>query len=280
MEHSRFPSTATPELLRTPLSGSAVAIAGVLITALLNMSCTLRPASRSPARLTVSAAISLKEALQDIRQLYLNESRDTQITYNFGGSGMLEQQIAQGAPADIFISASPREVDALAIKGLLVENTRTDLAENEIVLVTPEGSPLQTFTDLAGAEVQKIALGQPESVPAGLYGKQVLTYFHLYDGLQRQLVFTKDVRQALTYVSTGNVDAALVYQTEASLARGIRVVAIAPQGSHEPILYPMAAVKTQRSPAAALRFMQFLTDQRSQAVFLKYGFIPVRRKPR
>ena len=90
----------------------------------------------------------------------------------------------------------------------------------------------------------------------------------------------KDVRQALTYVSTGNVDAALVYETEASLARGIRVVAIAPQGSHEPILYPMAAVKTQRCPAAALRFMQFLTDPRSEAVFLKYGFIPVRRKPR
>jgi molybdate transport system substrate-binding protein len=260
-------------------SGSAIAIAGILLLALSHMNCKWRRADRSPARLTMSAAISLKEALQDVRQLYLRENADAQITYNFGGSGMLEQQIEQGAPADIFIPASPRELDALAMKGLLVENTRTDLVENEIVLVSPHDSPLKSFADLAGTAVTKIALGQPETVPAGLYGKQVLTYLHLYDRLARKLIFTKDVRQALTYVSMGNVDAALVYQTEARLARGVRVVATAPPGSHEPILYPMAAVKTQRSPATALRFMRFLKDPRSQAVFRNYGFIPARHKP-
>ena len=115
-------------------------------------------------------------------------------------------------------------------------------------------------------------------MPAGRYAKQVLTYFHLFDALQPKLIFTKDVRQALTYVATGNVDAALVYQTEARLATGVKVITVAPTGSHEPIVYPMAAVKTQRSPARALEFMRFLTGERAQAVFTKYGFILVGAK--
>jgi len=251
----------------------------MLFITLGQVACMSRGGGRDPARLTISAAVSLEEALQEIQQLYRRQKPDVQITYNFAGSGTLEQQIEQGAPVDVFISASPRELDALAVKGLLVEESRTDLVQNQIVLVTPRDPKLVNgFDDLTGAAVKRVALGEPETVPAGRYAKQVLTYFHLFDALQPKLIFTKDVRQALTYVATGNVDAALVYQTEARLATGVKVITVAPTGSHEPIVYPMAAVKTQRSPARALEFMRFLTGERAQAVFTKYGFILVGAK--
>ena len=192
----------------------------MLFITLGQVACMSRGGGRDPARLTISAAVSLEEALQEIQQLYRRQKPDVQITYNFAGSGTLEQQIEQGAPVDVFISASPRELDALAVKGLLVEESRTDLVQNQIVLVTPRDPKLVNgFDDLTGAAVKRVALGEPETVPAGRYAKQVLTYFHLFDALQPKLIFTKDVRQALTYVATGNVDAALVYQTEARLAR-------------------------------------------------------------
>jgi molybdate transport system substrate-binding protein len=228
-----------------------------------------------PSRLTVSAAISLKEALEEIRKLYQRDIPVANLTLNFGASGTLEQQIEQGASVDVFISASPHEMDALAVKGLVVEESRRDLVKNEVVLVAPRDSALVSgFDDLRKPEVNRVAMGDPEIVPAGRYAREVLTYLHIFDNVQPKLIFTKDVRQALAYAATGNVEAALVYPTEVGAGDNVKIVARAPSGSHEPIVYPVAALKTQRDPGGAIAFVRFLLAKEVQSVFARHGFIP------
>jgi len=263
------------EQLRCPGRGGTARLP-VAVLALIQAACTLHGGLGSKQEhLTVSAAASLKETLEEIEPLYRHHTSSTTITYNFGGSGTLEQQVEQGAPVDVFISASPREVEALALKGLLVEESRKDLVKNEVVLVVPRDSKLVIgFGDLMNSDVKRIAIGDPEAVPAGQYAKEVLTHLRIFEGLQPKLILTRDVRQALAYASMGNVDAAVVYETDARVATQVKVVAVAPPGSHEPIVYPVAAVKTQHSPAAAMGFVQFLLGAEAQAVFAKHGFIP------
>src|SRR3984885_5729577 len=139
----------------------------------------------SPApsdEITFSAAISLKDALDEIAHLYSTEHPNAEVHFNLGGSGTLQRQIEQGAPVDIFISASPDEMDALGSEGLLAAGTRKDLARNSIVLITPaDKSSAATFQDLAKPEVKLIALGEPQTVPAGKYAREVLTHFGLYE---------------------------------------------------------------------------------------------------
>jgi molybdate transport system substrate-binding protein len=258
--------------------GLLLVVAVVLVLAASGCGSREGPGSK-PVRLTVSAAISLKEALEEIQKLYLHDMPEANLTFNFGASGTLEQQIEQGASVAVFISASPREMDALAVKGMLVEESRRDLVENEVALVAPRDSTLVSgFDDLRKPEVNRVAMGDPETVPAGRYAKQVLTYLRIFDNLQPKLIFTKDVRQALAYAATGNVDAALVYPTEAGAGNGVRIVARAPAGSHEPIVYPVAVIKTQRNPGEAIAFVRFLLTKESQSVFARHGFIRAARE--
>ena len=167
--------------------------------------------------LTVSAAASLSNAMRELAANYQGAHPGTIITMNFGSSGMLAQQIEQGAPADVFLSAAPKPMDTLAGKGLIRKDTRRDLLRNEVVLI---GS-IDSFAALAGPKVKLIALGDPNSVPAGDYGKQVLTALGLWDAVQSKLVLAKDVRQVLSYVETGNADAGIVLRDRcARIAQG------------------------------------------------------------
>jgi len=223
--------------------------------------------------ITVSAAISLKDALDEISALYQKSKPGVTVRLNLGGSGTLHRQVEQGAPVDVFISASPEEINALASHGLLLAGTRHDLLRNRVVLVVPIGkSPVMSFQDLASPGVKEIAIGEPQTVPAGKYAQQVLTHLGLYDRLKAKLVFSKDVRQVLTYVETGNVDAGIVYETDALTSRKVRVVATAPDGSHSPVIYPVAIMKTSKNPAAARDFESFLVGPPARAIFQKYGF--------
>ncbi len=232
--------------------------------------------SRTRHTLTVSAAISLKDSLEQINNLYGRERPGVKIDYNFGGSGSLAQQIEQGAPVDIYISASPLEMNALSAAHLLAGDTRRDLLSNEIVLVTPANHHgISGFHGLTGLEVAKFAIGDPDSVPAGQYSKQVLDSFGLYDKLRPKIIFTKDVRQVLTYVATGNVDAGLVYQTDAYTTHDIRIVAAAPPGSHAPIIYSVAVLQNSRDRATALDFEGFLLGTAARQVFRNQGFRPL-----
>lgn len=225
-----------------------------------------------PVKLTVSAAASLKDAAEELKTIYAKQNPDVNITYNFGASGTLQKQIEEGAPADLFISAGKKQLDALEEKGLVVKESRKDLLGNDLVLVVKKDSKVTGFEDLSKPEVEKISIGTPESVPAGQYAKDALTSMKLWDKLQAKLVLAKDVRQVLTYVETGNVAAGLVYSSDALMGKDIKVVATVPADSHKPILYPMAIIKSSKQPKAAEDFANFLAGDEAAKVFEKYGF--------
>ncbi|MEG6523747.1 molybdate ABC transporter substrate-binding protein [Desulfotomaculum sp. 1211_IL3151] len=230
------------------------------------------PAKVEQVELTVSAAASLKEAAEELKVLYTKQQPEVKIAYNFGASGTLQKQIEEGAPVDLFISAGKKQMDDLAAKDLIIENSRQDLLENELVLVAPKDSTIQDFTDLAGAGIGKISIGTPESVPAGKYAQEALTSLNLWDKLQPKLVLAKDVRQVLNYVETGNVDAGLVYRSDALIAKESKIVATAPAASHKPIVYPMAIIKDTKQQAAVEAYADFLASAEAQGIFEKYGF--------
>ena len=259
---------------RTGLLRSAVAI--LLLAVLLAGPGLAGAGSQQAAKadLTVSAAISLKDVLDAVRKLYISENPAVSLAMNYGASGTLQLQIEQGAPVDVFVSAAPKQMDALAAKGLLLNGTRRDLLRNDVVLIVPKDSTsnISYFKDLARPDVKQIALGEPATVPAGLYAKQVLTSLGIYDAVNAKAVLAKDVRQVLTYVETGNVDAGIVYSTDALSSSKVKVVATAPANSHDPVIYPAAVIKDSKNPAAARAFLDFLSGAQAAAIFTKYGF--------
>lgn len=240
--------------------------------------CGGRQDAPAPVSLTVSAAASLTDALDELINMYQEKNPAVKITPNYAGSGALQRQIEEGAPADLFISAAPRHMDALQNSGLLLEGTRVDLLGNFLVMITREGlQGVDGFADLPADTVRKIALGEPDSVPAGRYAKETLTYQGLWDKLQPKYVFGKDVRQVLAWVEGGDADVGLVYLTDAKTAPAVTVAATAPKGSHAPILYPAAVLKDSPAAAAAKDFLAFLSGAEAGTVFERYGFtVPAR----
>ncbi len=232
---------------------------------------------QSKSEITVSAAISLKDALNEIAGLYRAKSPGTTIQFNLGGSGTLQRQIEQGAPVDIFISASPDQMDALESKGVLLPGSRRDMVRNSLVLIVPKDKQgIAGFQDLAGPEVKFIAVGEPQTVPAGKYAQEILTHFGLYEKLKPKFVLGKDVRQVLTYVATANADAGIVYATDAKTSDQVTVVATAPKDSHSPVIYPLAIVKNSKNGEDAKKFADFLVGPQATEVFKKYGFEPAK----
>jgi molybdate transport system substrate-binding protein len=226
--------------------------------------------------LTVSAAISLQNTLQDIAHLYQAENPNVTVHLNLGASGTLQRQIEQGAPVDLFLSAAPAEMNALESKNLIARETRRNLVTNSVVLIVPKGEGgISHFQDLTKPAVRIIAIGNPQSVPAGKYAEEVLTHFGLYDRLKPKFVLAKDVRAVLTYVETGNADAGIVYETDALTSKTITVVLTAPPVSHSPVTYPVAVIAGSRNAAAAEAFETFLFGPKASSVFRSYGFSPV-----
>ncbi|MDJ0737233.1 MAG: molybdate ABC transporter substrate-binding protein [Nostocaceae cyanobacterium] len=237
-----------------------------------NSSPTSTLASES-ANLTISAAASLKDAMEQIKPLYEQKKPNIKLTYNFGGSGSLQQQIEQGAPVDIFISAATKQMDALEKKGLLLDNTRKNLLKNEIVLIVPKNATgIKDFLDLNNQRIQKIAMGEPKSVPAGQYTQEVLTNLNIFEQVKPKAIFARDVRQALNYVETGNVDAGIVYLSDAKSSSRVKIVATAPATSHSPVVYPIAALKTTKNPKVAQDLIDFISSNRTKTVFENQGF--------
>jgi len=224
------------------------------------------------AALTISAAASLQEALTEAENAYRHDHADLDFRNNFGPSGTLALEIEQGAPVDAFLSAAANPMDDLAARGLIAPETRQNLLCNSLVLIAPRDSQLRGFEGLADQSTKLIALGDPASVPAGQYGRQTLTALRLMDKLNAKLVLGKDVRQVLTYVETGNADAGIVYATDAEASRRVKIVAVAPESSHDPIVYPAAVVKASQNDASARKFIEFLRSPAAKAIFVKHGF--------
>jgi molybdate transport system substrate-binding protein len=238
-----------------------------------------------PVKLTVSAAASLKDALTEMTPGFERAHADVKIALNFGSSGTLELQIENGAPVDVFISAATDQMNALASRKLVVEDTRADLLQNELVLIVPRdlkiAASVAGFRDLARPDVRRVALGDPRSVPVGHYAEQALTAMGIYGAVKAKAAFATDVRQVLADVETGSADAGLVYATDARVSPRVRVVATAPAGTHDPIVYPAAVLRAaQASPAmvvASRAYVEFLKGPAARAVFTKYGFRPVEK---
>ena len=228
--------------------------------------------------IVVSAAASLKDAFQDIGRTFEADS-GVKVQFNFGASGVLQKQIEGGAPVDVFASAGQGQMDALEARDLIAKDTRHNLAGNALVLVTSPDNPLglKSFDGLDNPNLQRLAIGNPKTVPAGQYTRQLLQNLKVWENLQSRLVFAEDVRQVLEYVARGEVDAGIVYASDVSVAHGkVAVVARAPAKFHDPILYPIAVVKDSRHAAAAKRFLERALGADGQAVFEKYGFLGTR----
>ncbi|MEH1842418.1 MAG: molybdate ABC transporter substrate-binding protein [Nostoc sp.] len=251
-----------------------VAVAGLLLAIVLPLVTPSPGIAQSSTRITVSAAASLKDALEKIKPLYQQSKSNINISYNFGASGALQQQIEQGAPADIFISAGKKQVDALEQKGLLLSGSRSNLANNSLVLIVAQDVVgINSFSNLIDTKIRKIAIGEPRSVPAGQYGEEVLKNLKLYDQLKSKFVFGNNVRQVLVAVESGNAQAGIVYATDAKTSNKVKVVVTADEKLHSPIVYPVAIIKSSKNISAAKQFVQFLSGSQAKTVLRKYGFI-------
>jgi molybdate transport system substrate-binding protein len=238
------------------------------------------PAAAQPVELTISAAVSLKDALAEIQANYQKISPNVKLTFNLGASGSLQKQIEQGAPADIFISAAPKQMNELEAKNMISKASRKDLVENKLVLIVPQESKLglASFEDLSKASVQKLSVGEPAVVPAGQYAREALQKLGLWDKLKDKIVYAKDVRTVLTYVETGNVEAGIVYKTDAAASGKVKIAATAPADSHQPVVYPAAVLAGSKQPKAAEEFLNYLAGPDGMKVFVKYGFSPMGAK--
>lgn len=221
----------------------------------------------------VSAAASLQNSLTELQQDYAKKKPDVKLTINYGSSGKLQQQIEQGAPADLFLSAGQSQMDALEEKNLLVKDSRIDLLSNDLVIVAGKDSTkVSSLEDLSKADVEKIGIGTPESVPAGKYAKEALTSLNLWDSLNAKFVMAKDVTQVLNYVETGNVEAGFVYSSDAQGSDKVKIVMALPESSHKPIVYPAAIISSTKNQQAAQDFLNYLQGSDAKEVFANYGF--------
>ena len=222
---------------------------------------------------TVSAASSLKDSLQEIGKQFAMKHPQIKVNYNFGGSGSLQQQIEQGAPVDLFISAARKPMDALVQGGQADASQMKLLLSNQLVLIVPVGAPgLTELQDLNSSDVRVVAVGDPDTVPAGDYAKQALEDQQLWEKVQAKAVYAKDVVQVLSYVQSGNADAGFVYASDVRQAEGIRTALSVDPALHQPIEYPAAILNEARSAAEAGLFLDYLQSNEAAAVFQANGF--------
>jgi molybdate transport system substrate-binding protein len=231
------------------------------------------PLAASAQQLTVSAAASLTDAFKELAPKFEAAKPGAQLRLNFAASGALLQQIAQGAPVDVFASADQETMDRALAQKLIEPDTRKNFASNSLVLIEPakDGPNLKTLQDLAGAPVKRIAIGKVETVPVGRYTQQALESAQLWQPLQPKFVQADSVRQVLDYVSRGEAEAGFVYRTDAAIM-GDKVHIVLTATGHTPVTYPVAVVSESKEKALAKDFVAFLGSDAAQQVLAKYGF--------
>ena len=248
-----------------------VKISYIVLAAIVAVSTVF---SARAERVMIFAAASLMDCLREIATTYEQQTGD-QLVFNFASSGILARQIEAGAPADIFFSADEARMGALEKKGLLINGTRQARLSNSLVIVVPADSTLglKSPQDLANQSVQRIALGNPATVPAGSYAKEYLTRLDLWARVESKVLPTENVRAALAAVEAGNADASIIYRTDVASSQRVTVVFEVPPGAGPRISYPMALVQGTQHIAAARRCLQYLAGEKAGGVFQRYGFV-------
>jgi molybdate transport system substrate-binding protein len=245
----------------------------VFVTAMMLSAAVTIPATG--AMVTVFAAASLKEAM-DEQAMRFEANTGNKVVVSYGGSNALAKQIEAGAPADVFVSADLDWIDYLEQRARLVAGSRTNLVHNDLVLIAPAASKttlrIAPKFNLAGAlGSEKLAMANPDSVPAGKYGKAALTALGAWASVERQTARTDNVRAALSLVARGEAALGIVYKSDAIAERGVRIVDTFPEATHAPIVYPGALVAPQKGPAAKA-LLDFLHSTAARPIWEKYGF--------
>ena len=244
-----------------------------LIASLIAAASLVVWGSASAQDLVVSAAASLTNAFTDIGKEYEKAKPGIKVLFNFAASGQLLQQIARGAPVDVFASADQETMDKASRQNLIWRETRQDFVRNKLVLIAPADSKFEpkSLDGLKSGEVKRIALSNPETVPVGRYSKTALEAGGLWDTLKEKFINTNNVRQSLDYVARGEVDAGFVYLTDALIMpTRVRNVLEVPLSSE--ILYPVAVVKGNGNENSARAFIAFLKEDTARKILQKYGF--------
>jgi molybdate transport system substrate-binding protein len=253
---------------RRPACVASLARRFVVVAALAGV-----PLLAAAQQLTVSAAASLTDAFKEIGQKFEANRPGTTVRFNFAASGVLIQQIAQGAPVDVFASADQATMNRGVEQKLIAPQTRRDFAANSVVLIVPAqgGLALASVSDLAKPDIKRIAIGKTETVPVGRYTQQLLDGAGLWSALQPKLVQADSVRQVLDYVARGEAEAGFVYRTDAAIMADKVKVALTATG-HTPVTYPVGVVAESRNQPLATAFVEYLGSAPAQEVLARFGF--------
>jgi molybdate transport system substrate-binding protein len=226
------------------------------------------------ADLQVLAAASLTDAMTELAPAYEKQTGD-KLRFNFAGSNALARQIREGAPADAFVSADDAQMDALQKAGLIVESSRREILSNTLVIVVGKDSPLKLDSpqSLTQPAVKRLALADPKAVPAGVYAREYLTGLGLWKSLESRIVPTENVRAALAAVESGDVEAGIVYKTDAGISKAVKIACAVPEKDGPRISYPAAVVKSSEHSADAEKFLAYMQSEPAKKIFRKFGFI-------
>ncbi|MFS0860212.1 molybdate ABC transporter substrate-binding protein [Paenibacillus taichungensis] len=258
---SKDTSTAMEQTSSTPATSGESSTSGATDT-------------QERVELTISAAASLTDAMKEIETNFEAANPNVELNFNFGASGALQQQIEQGAPADVFVSAATKNMNALVDEKLIASGDQKNLLQNSLVAIIPADSSdtVTSEKDLTADSIKTVAIGIPESVPAGTYAKEALTNAKLWDQLEGKLVQGKDVRQVLQYVETGNADAGFVYKTDALTSDQVKIAFEVDKNSYTPANYPVGIIEGTKHRTEAEQFYTYLQTPEVLDVFAKYGF--------
>ena len=255
-----------------------VYLAAFFPIAIIIMSLSFSCAKPESQRIMVFSAASLVDVLQETAPKFERQT-GTKIIFNFAGSQTLAGEISNGAPADIFISAGQGPAGFLVDRGHINEKNILELVENVLVVATSDRGQYANFSDINElSEMHRIAIADPDLAPAGEYAKEALENMDIWTAISSKTILSSDVRTALAYVQTGDVDAAVVYSTDVSIAKGVSTKLVIDEMYHRPIVYPAAVVKNANEPVLGQEYLEFLTAAYVSSVFEKYGFVSARER--
>jgi molybdate transport system substrate-binding protein len=251
------------------------AIRAAVLIAVLTIAFSPTAESAEGNKITLFAAASTTNAFQEIGKLFANDAK-CKFVASYASSSTLAKQIERGAPADVYVSANPKWMNHLAKRKAIEPATRFDLLGNRIVLIAPLDSPVKVTIKAGFALAEllgdgRLAMGDPDHVPAGMYGKQALERLGVWRSVESKTARAKDVRAALALVERGEAPLGIVYSTDAAITNRVKVVGVFPEESHEAIVYPVAVVLGHDN-ALARKFLEFVKTAQARAVFEKFGF--------
>lgn len=229
---------------------------------------------KEKVELTVLAAASLTDVCNELKAIYEKANPNVTVNLSYGGSGALQTQIEEGAPADVFISAAMKQMNALKDENLMDNESIIQLLENKVVLIVPGKSDISiaSFEDAATDAVKIIGLGEPGSVPVGQYSEEIFGNLGILDAVKAKANYGSDVRTVLSWVETSAVDCGVVYATDAYTSKDVKIVCEAPEGSCKKVIYPAGIVAASEKKDAAAAWLEFLQSDESMKLFESYGF--------